>query len=328
MTLRLIFLFIATLNFIPSRSVFSQSLQEKVIEFDDTRTILWPKAFELVQIPGIYNTFQKAYFYKTTSSKPQPLIISLHTWGGSYAQRDEIAQLSTKKNYNYIHPDFRGPNKTVNACCSELALSDIDNAIDYAISKGNVDLSKIFVIGVSGGGFATLNVFMNSKHKIRKFSAWASITDLEKWYSESQAKGNHYWKDISLCTSGKDGELGLAEAKKRSPIFKETPIKKLDETKLELYAGVNDGVDGSVPFTHSILFYNKLLKDLKVSDKKYYVSKRDINYLLKFRKPRGDLGKIADRTICLAKQYKNIKLTIFNGGHEMLTDYAFTQLFN
>lgn len=329
MNFRLIVLFIAILNFIHSKDVFSQSVQKEVIKFDDTRTVIWPKTFELVEIPGIDSTFQKAYFYKTTSGKPQPLIISLHTWGGNYAQRDEVAQLSANKNYNYIHPDFRGPNKTINACCSELALSDIDNAIDYAISKGNVDLSNIFVIGVSGGGFAALNVFMNSKHKIRKFSAWASITDLEKWYSESKAKGNHYWKDISLCTtSGTEGELGITEARKRSPLFKETPIKKLDETKLELYAGVHDGVDGSVPFTHSILFYNKLLKDLKVDDKKHYVSKRDINYLLKFRKPRRDLGKIANRTVCLVKQYKNINLTIFTGGHEMLTDYAFTQLFN
>lgn len=306
---------------------FSQAKEKsEIIKFDDTRIFTWPQIFSLVQIPGNNDTVQNAYFYKTTSAKPQPLIVSLHTWGGNYAQRDDIALLAANGNYNYIHPDFRGANKTINACCSDLALSDIDNAIDYAIAEGNVDRSKIYVIGVSGGGFATLNVFMNSKHRIKKLSAWASITDLEKWYSESKTKGNHYWKDISLCTGGNNGALDITKARKRSPLFKETPIKKLNKTELEIFAGVHDGIDGSVPFTHSINFYNKLLSDLKVAKEEYYVSKDEIDYLLKFRAPLSNLGKIDNRDICLFKQYKNIKLTIFTGGHEMLTEYAFSEL--
>src|SRR5690606_14633302 len=87
---------------------FSQ-IKEKteIIKFDDTRIFTWPQTFSLVKIPGTDNTVQNAYFYKSTSAKLQPLIVSLHTWGGNYAQRDDIALLSAHKNYNYIHPDFR-----------------------------------------------------------------------------------------------------------------------------------------------------------------------------------------------------------------------------
>ena len=309
-------------------TALAQTVQKsEIIKFDDTRKLTWSSTFKTVEIPTVDGLNQKAYLYKTTSKKAQPLIVSLHTWSGNYEQKDEIAQMAANKDYNYIHPDFRGANNKMDACCSDLAMLDIDKAIDFAIANANVDPTKIFVIGVSGGGFATLNVLMRSKHAIKKLSAWAAITDLQQWYKDSKAKGDHYWKDVLLCTSGLKENLNITEARKRSPLFRETPLK-IKSADIEIYAGVNDGVDGSVPFTHSIHFYNKLLNDLKVKNKKYYVSKKEIKLLIKFRKPLGDFGQIGDRAVCLIKQYKNIKLTIFTGGHEMLTAYAFDQLTN
>ena len=77
--------------------------------------------FEIVGIKSpIDGVFQKAYFYKTKSNFPQPLIVSLHTWSYNYTQFDSINEQSAEKDYNYIHPDFRGANNSKNACCSEL----------------------------------------------------------------------------------------------------------------------------------------------------------------------------------------------------------------
>ena len=95
----------------------------------------WSDEFEVVEIKSpIDGETQKAYFYKTTSSEPQPLIVSLHTWSFDYTQYDSINIQSVEKDLNYIHPDFRGPNKSKDACCSDLVISDIDAAIDFAIN--------------------------------------------------------------------------------------------------------------------------------------------------------------------------------------------------
>lgn len=296
------------------------------IKFDDTRKTNWPGEFQVAEIQSSKDgTLQKAYFYKSGLNAPQPLIVSLHTWSGTYSQKDDIALLCKQKDLNYIHPNFRGENKTASACCSELALSDIDDAIAYAIKHANVDTNRIYVIGVSGGGYATLSTFMKSKHRIKRFSAWASITNLEAWYHESIILKNKYAADIFACTDSKE-ELNVTNARKKSPLYMKTPVEKLKTAKLFIYAGIYDGLQGSVPITHSINFYNKLLAEAAVKDKTKYVSDQEKLQLLEFRRPLGNLGSIAGRKICLQKKYGNVILTIFEGDHEMLPEYALNEI--
>lgn len=300
--------------------------EEKHIKFDDTRTIHWGDDFETIAIESSQDDHkQLAYFYKTQSTEQKPLIVSLHTWSGDYTQKDDLAHMCKEKDLNYIHPNFRGPNKTIEACCSELALADIDDAITYAIENANVDRSKIYVIGVSGGGYATLSTFMKSKHNIRKFSAWASITDLVAWYNESEIRKNGYDKDVVACTGSED-ELDIESAQQRSPIYWDTPTDKLKDSELYIYAGVYDGIQGSVPITHSINFYNKILTDMKVLDTTKFVSDVEKLELLEKREALGEFGNIDDRKIHLQKKHDNLRLIIFEGNHEMLTEFALDEL--
>lgn len=306
-------------------SDIKQSIKS-VPKFDDTRKSNWDKEFKIVEIKSeLDGNIQKAYFYKTKTKEPMPLIVSLHTWSGYYTQEDDLANLCMQKDLNYIHPDFRGANWTKDACCSELALNDIDDAITYAIENSNVDNSKIFVIGVSGGGYATLSMFMKSKHNISKFSAWASISDLVAWYNESEIRNNGYAENILDCTAS-GNEINIVNAKQKSPIYWETPSEKLNNSKLFIHVGVYDGIQGSVPITHSINFYNKLLKDMSVSDSSKYVSDAEKLKLLEFRKPLGNIGNIGGRRICLKKNIGNLNLIIFEGNHEMLTEFALDEL--
>ena len=302
------------------------SAEDSIIQFDDTRKSDWGKNFEVVGIPSsLDKSIQNAYFRPTSSSQPKPLIVSLHTWSGSYEQSDPLAEICQSLDLNYIHPDFRGPNWTKDACCSELALNDIDDAIQYALDHSNVAVNDIYVIGVSGGGYATLSTFIKSRHPIRKFSAWASISDLTAWYHESKIRNNPYADHILKCTGATD-ELIDTLAQQRSPLYWTTPKSKLIDTELNIYAGIYDGLQGSVPITHSINFYNKILSDIGISDSSKYVSDKEKLQLLEFRKPLGNFGKIADREICLIKQSGNIKLIIFEGNHEMLPQYALQEL--
>lgn len=306
--------------------IIKEQFIETYIPFDDTRRGAWDSAFELVEMESSSDGHrQKAYFYPSSSNIPKPLVVSLHSWSGNYAQNDPVAQLCKEKNLNYIHPNFRGANETAKACCSSFALEDMDAAIDYALEHANVDSSNILVMGGSGGGYAAIGLFMKSRHSIKKFSSWIPITDLVAWYRESGIRNNKYVGDILKCTSS-DQELNLTIAKERSPIFWPTPIEKLKQTELQIYTGIYDGIQGSVPITHSINFYNKVLKDLGVSDSSHYVSDQEKLQLLEFRQPLGDLGKIGDREICLKKSFKSLHLTIFEGKHEILTDVAFEQL--
>lgn len=294
--------------------------------FDDTRQTEWDADFKVVSVQSTMdNSMQKAYFYKSKSSEPKPLVVSLHTWSGNYEQKDELAALSKTKDLNYIHPDFRGVNWTKDACCSDLALGDIDDAIDFAIKNSNVDLSRIYVIGVSGGGYATLATFMRSKHLIRRFSAWVPISDLPAWYAQSKIMKTKYAEDIMGCTGSVDS-LNMEVAIKKSPVYWKTPVEKLNTTEFEIYAGVYDGIQGSVPITHSINFYNKVLRDTSPADSSAYVNDTEKLNLLEYRKALGDFGSIAGRKVFLRKQSGNLGLTIFEGNHEMLTEYAFNLL--
>lgn len=287
----------------------------------------WTKDYELIKIPSkLDNTIQKAYFYKSKSSKPQPLVVSLHPWRGSFDQYDTLAYLCKQKNINYIHPDFKGPNNNPNACCSDFVIQEIDASIKYAVEHANVDTSKIYLIGGSGGAYATLMMYMRSSSNIRKYSSWAAISDLFQWYDDCKIRNNKKAiNEIRACTNSQKS-LNIEEFNKRSPIKYPTPIEKQKTSQLLIYAGVYECVTGGVPITHSINFYNKVLSDLKITDTSKYISDKEKLFLLEHRKAINKNGKLGNREIILQKEIPNIKITIFKGGHELLWEQAMIDL--
>lgn len=292
-------------------------------KWDDTQEAHWPEAFEVVEIPSTLDgNLQKAYFYASKSRQKKPLIVSLHTWSGDYQQKDPLAKQSLERDWNYIHPDFRGPNNTPQACGSKFAIQDIDEAIGYAIEHANVDTSQIHVIGASGGGYATLLSFMETKHPVKIFSAWVPISNLVDWYYESVGRGQRYADDILAATESGES-LNIEEAQKRSPYFMETPHKKRRDSKLYIYAGIHDGYLGSVPITQSIRFYNKVVAEREGYQASDLVSaQKALELVVRRTSVRAPFGQIGDRKIHLKKQSGNIQLIIFEGKHEMLSDIA------
>ncbi len=301
---------------------------QPVIKYDDIRSAGWNDEVKEVSIRSSVDEHeQMAYFYASTGKQKQPLIISLHTWSGDYTQNDPLVKQCLLNNWNYIHPDFRGPNWTVQACGSPRVLSDIDDAIQYAISHGNVNMEEIHVVGVSGGGYATLMTFLNTRHKINSFSAWVPISDLESWYYESKGRGNGYADHILKCTSVEPGVLNVVEARKRSPFYMMLPSGLAGRGNLYIYTGIHDGYSGSVPITQSILFYNRLVHALGGSDGDA-VPDRDIIEMVTSRMftSRAYEGYIADRKIHYKRDYRNVQLLLFEGSHEMLPQVAFDHI--
>lgn len=312
----------------PMLDLKRKSVVKTLLKTNNTAHSLWQNGYQKITIiSSVDKKTQNAYFYPTTSAYPKPLVVSLHTWSGDYDSFDSLAILSKQKDVNYIHPSFRGPNKTREACLSQLALSDIDDAIDFAIAKGNVNTSQIHVIGKSGGGLAAIGAYMKSKHQLHTVSAWVPITDLAQWHTEVSIRQKEYAMDILKCTSSNNTVLDLQIANERSPINWPTPLEKRKNTRLLLYAGIYDGITGSVPISHSIDYYNKVLHDYEAKDSASFVSEKEELLLLKQKKGTVSQMKIDGRRVLLKKKYKKVQLCIFDGGHEMLTQFAFKALF-
>ena len=49
----------------------------------------------------------------------------------------------------------------------------------------------------------------------------------------------------------------------RSPLRQDFPIEKRKNSRLYIYTGIHDGYKGSVPITHSLNMYNRLVGELK-----------------------------------------------------------------
>ena len=170
------------------------------------------------------STMQVFYYNRSVNNEPAPLVVQLHSWSYS-ADSLKTIELDTEagtKNYNYIFPDFRGINNQPKACCSEFVISDIDESIDWALKNMNVDKKRIYIIGYSGGGYATLAMYIKSRHNIRSFSAWVPISDIVAWYGQSQERKNQYAAQIIKCT-GSSAVFDTLKAKERSPLYWKTP---------------------------------------------------------------------------------------------------------
>lgn len=306
-------------------------IAQKDPAWDNTTKTTWATAFQQVEIPSTADaTLQRAYFFKSTQKRPQPLVVSLHTWSGDYQQYDPLTKEILARDWNYIHPDFRGANNKPESMGSSWVISDIKDAIEYAIKNGNVDTTEVHIIGVSGGGYATLCAYMQLDYPVRSFSAWAPISDIEAWYWESVGRRQKYADNIVAALGG---AFNKTEARKRSPIFQDFPVENRRNAALYIYEGIHDGYTGSVPITHSLKMYNRLIAELKykVTDldsigqlarsDNDLVSDNEIIDLLTKRtlpvsmQPQKDLF---GRQVYLEKNVDNIHLAIFEGGHEQL----------
>ncbi len=307
--------------------------QEKTA-WDDTSRKEWPDPCQQVEIiSSLDGEVQPAWFYKSKSSLPRPLVLSLHTWSGGFDQKDTLSWEAIEKDYNYIHPHFRGPNNTPQACGSKYAIQDMDDAITYAIENGNVDTTEIHITGVSGGGYSTLLAYMKTKHRVKTFSAWVPISNLVDWYYESVGRNNKYAYHMALATTGIDFDmadyyLNEEEAMARSPYFMQTPTEERKQSKLYIYAGIHDGYTGSVPITQSLKFFNKLVHDYDSTDTQSLITTKEMLSLVERRNSEFPYpSKVNRGDIHFQRHYKDrVQVTIFEGTHERINSQALTQL--
>ncbi len=161
---------------------------------------------------------------KTAKTTPTPLLVFLHSWSGNYKQ-DNAKWLNEarKRGWIYLHPDFRGVNRQPEACGSRLARQDILDAIDFMIEHYDVDQSRIYLAGTSGGGHMTMLMAGHHPDRFSAASAWVGISELADWYRFHLKDGEpqNYARMILKSLQDKPGASAEidAEYRDRSPVY-------------------------------------------------------------------------------------------------------------
>jgi pimeloyl-ACP methyl ester carboxylesterase len=276
-------------------------------------------ATEVTYLTSFDGSEEKALYYGAKSESARPLVLDLHSWGSNYKQWSLLKSLSIAEDFHYIHPNFRGPNKTTMNCLSDAVISDLEDAIRYAKAHGNVDDRNIFIVGASGGGYAALGAFMKLQIPVNAFIAWVPVTDLESYYQTAKVKRTTADQEILNCTTV-DGTYNPEAMQARSPLSMPLPN---NGSRVEIYAGINDGHGGDpVPISHSIRFYNKLAE----AAGEPLVSEEQAEALLNRTAPLIEGVTIEERGVYFQTSFAYASLTIFDGGHEILGNHTMDRI--
>ena len=282
----------------------------------------FPKEVKDIKYKGADGSDQPAKYMPSTSSDKAPLLVALHQWSGDYRTTGYIESINwcIEKKWHFIQPNFRGPNNTPEAMGSDLVVGDILKAVEYAKKNGNVDTSRIYLLGCSGGGHATLLMAGRHPEIWAGATAWVGISDIKRWHADSKRIKNKYHRMIEASLGGNphENEKLAKDALYRSPLnwLKPTLLP------LDINVGIHDGHTGSVPVGHSIRAFNA------VSAENDRISEEDITYIEKNRKIPAHLEKpkadslYESKEVLFRRQSGTARLTIFDGGHEVIQSPA------
>ena len=276
---------------------------------------------------SVDHTSQPAMFYKAGNDEPRPLLVALHSWSSDYQQPQSAiyADWAIANGWNFIHPNFRGPNVRPAATGSELVINDVLSAIDYARQKARVDDRRIYAVGWSGGGHLALLLAAHSPEVWAGVSAWVAISDLNAWYSESRKRGTKYAREIAASCGGAPdtNPTAAAECRKRSPLMH---LENARNVPVDINHGIRDGHDGPVPVGQSVRAFNLL------AESSGRLSEEEIDYMTQHAKlpPSLQAGETyppyGNRPVLFRRRSGQARLTIFDGGHLKDTEAAFSWL--
>ena len=290
----------------------------------------YPDAVNPVKVKSSKDgSLQPALFFVPETDAPVPLLVALHTWSSGWQSNYNIplAKGCIRHNWAFIHPHFRGPNKHPDACGSDLAVADIIDAVAWAKTKAKIDPNRIYLAGASGGGHMALLMAGKAPEIWAAVSAWVPITDCAAWHRECLKAGRRYHADLEKSCGGKPGENPEIDAqyRRRSPL---TWLTQAGNVPLDINAGIHDGHQGSVPISHSLNAFNLLarkkdqISDLHIA---HFTSQssvpealiRPVNYDDTYGEKRQPLWRV---------ESNHARVTIFNGGHEMIPEAIFAWL--
>ncbi|MBX7256345.1 MAG: prolyl oligopeptidase family serine peptidase [Candidatus Hydrogenedentes bacterium] len=250
-----------------------------------------------------------------------PLLVSLHSWStGRRAYDAYEAALAgcRERGWIFLSPEFRGPNNHPEACGSPLAVQDVLDAVDWALSNTPADPRRVYLLGGSGGGHMALLMACRAPKRWAAVSAWVPITDLTAWHAFCRKEGYRYADDMEKCFGGPPETPERIEAyNSRSPVFE---LERAAGLPIDLQTGIHDGHDGSaVPIDHTLRAFNRLAEANGVPDAalteetvNFMTSRAEVPDGLAF-KGTAESGRA--QPILFRREAGPVRLTLFDGGH-------------
>lgn len=276
------------------------------------------------------NSMQPAMFRRAESSEPRPLIVALHTWsfdhlGGSKAYNAG----AEKRDWHLIFPKFRGPNWEVDGCGSDMVVSDLEDAVSYMKSVCNVDPERIYLAGGSGGGHCSLLLAGRRPDLWTAVSSWCPISDIAAWHAQCTGTIHKGYAEHIEKSCGGDPAVSKEAAfqcRLRSPLTWLVNARNA-ALPVDISTGIHDGHTGSVPISQSFNAYNLL------ADEKDRFSCEEIAFMEKEEKvfpgfgyEESDPAFDEAHKVLLRRQSASARITVFEGGHNILTEAAFEWL--
>lgn len=270
------------------------------------------------------NTLQKAMVQYASGKEARPLVVALHTWSSTYLHTAAYFALAKQYDVHVIAPNFRGPNTVGNPLSmgSDAAVADIVDAVAWMKKKVKVDPERIYIIGGSGGGHMALLMAGRHPEIWAGVSAWCPISDIKKWCEFHKGKGYGAHIIRNLKGDPRSDANAAKEAARRSPV---TWLARAKNVAVDIGTGIHDGHKGSVPISEAFNAYNCLAAP---ADK---VAEKDIDFMVKNEKAPAGTPEFKDpgygrRKIHYRKVSGNVRITIFEGGHNILSSYGFAWL--
>jgi len=292
---------------------------------------VWPDSVRTIKYAAsVDNSDQPMLVYTAKSDNKRPLLVGLHTWSGSFSQAGgevACARWCIENDWHFIHPDFRGPNWTPDGCGSDKAVQDIIDAVDYMKANHNIATDRIYLVGASGGGHASILMAGRAPEIWAGVSSWVPISDIRAWWEQKrEGRQSGYADHIEKAVGGRpdDNETAAQECIKRSPL---TYLKNAASVNLDINAGITDGHEGgSVPFTHSLYAFNEVVpKQDQISDD-FIGSFYEAQQLpAGISKANAD-ALFGEKSVVFRRTSGNTRVTIFQGGHEIIHEAALNWL--
>lgn len=291
---------------------------------------VWPAQVHTVGIPASDGTSQPAIWYAPAESQAKPLLVGLHTWSNGYSSatfEGDYADWAIAHGWAFVHPHFRGPNRTPQAMGSDRAVQDVVEAVAWARGQTKVDPNRIYLVGVSGGGHMALLMAGRHPEIWAGVSAWCGISDIEQWHAEhvtGRSLGGGFVRIEP--ENARDIEQALGGAPETDPArhadaWSRSPLRWLHAAAgvpLDINAGINDGRGGSVSFLHSLRAFDAVVPPAdrlgETASESFYAAR-----LLPSGWPAAGPDPLyGDHQPLFRKTSGNTRITIFEGGHQIL----------
>lgn len=284
---------------------------------------LWERSVPGVEDIRITSTLdgaeQPVLWVPPRGDRDRPLLVVLHSWSTPYLQHAGIpfAMWAQENGWAVIAPNFRGVNDHADALGSDLAVQDVVDAIDFAVSQEGVDPDRVYPVGFSGGGMMSLLLAGRHPDRVAAVAAWTPVYDLVEFYRHSASAGRSYADHIRRACGGNPTSDQSAEEEclRRSPM---TYLEAARENGVPVFIG-QGLADSLLPPSQPARAFNQLAHpDDRLTDSELEsVGRRSLPDHLSGSVTSETYFVDGDPRPLFARQSNLVWFVLFDAGHEM-----------